>query len=563
MAAGMGIAALEIELLTVFIIAAAVGIFVAKVGRFPYTIALLIAGIGVSILGIRFNIQLSHDIIFLVLLPPLLFEGAATMDLDRLRRNLLPITMMAIPGLTISILVLGYLGTYAFGFPLAISLLFAAIILPTDPVSVLALFKDIGAPKRLSVLLEGESLFNDGVGVVIFSSILAIVMELQETRTTLTALVDAARLTEIVTGIIVNSAGGAVVGAVTGYAVYRIMIGLDEHMTEIVLTAILAFGSFLLAEHYLHVSGVIATVVAGLLIGNRGAEDAMSPQTKISVFDTWETAAFIVNTLIFLLIGATTPVQDFIAYHRLIIAAILLVLLVRVLVVYPMTFIANRFSNLAVPLDYQHILVWGGLHASIPIALVLGLPATVPHREQIRAMVFGVAAFSLIVQGLTMAKVLDRLDIVRKTETKNLYELLIGRARAVDEALDAIERLHRARKIPSLVYETFKDRYRAEKDELNQYISRVLAENPGLQEEEITLGERRALNQEKSAVKDAMRSGIISEDVGERLLEEINLQIDRAESGENTVDYHREEEPEWFWQDLVEEHGLTDENSDQ
>ncbi len=146
MVAPTGITAGLINLLAVFIIAASVGIFVAKVGRFPYTIALLLAGLAVSVLGINIDITLTHDLILLVLLPPLLFEGAATTDLDSFRENLVPVLVLAVPGLIVSILVLGVLGHYAFGYPLLLATLFAAMILPTDPVSVLALFEELGAP---------------------------------------------------------------------------------------------------------------------------------------------------------------------------------------------------------------------------------------------------------------------------------------------------------------------------------------------------------------------------------------------------------------------------------
>ncbi|MDS0473947.1 cation:proton antiporter [Natrinema sp. 1APR25-10V2] len=157
------VAAELLDLLTVFIIAAGVGIFVAKVGRFPYTIALLLAGLAVSVINIGVDIELSHDLILLVLLPPLLFEGAATTDLEYFRRYLGPILALAVPGLVLSVIILGVFGQYVFGVPLIVALLFAAMILPTDPVSVLALFEELGAPDRLAVLVEGESLVNDGV----------------------------------------------------------------------------------------------------------------------------------------------------------------------------------------------------------------------------------------------------------------------------------------------------------------------------------------------------------------------------------------------------------------
>ncbi|MFC7046487.1 Na+/H+ antiporter [Halobacteriaceae archaeon GCM10025711] len=554
----MAVAGIEAELLnllTVFIIGAAVGIFVAKVGRFPYTIALLLAGFAVSIVGVPLGIELSHDFILLVLLPPLLFEGAATTNLEHFRVNTLPILALAIPGLVVSVVLLGFAGEYAFGFPLVIALLFASMILPTDPVSVLALFEELGAPDRLSVIVEGESLINDGVGVVLYSALLALVLESQQQGLAFEDLVTPARLGDVAVGIAISSVGGLLVGLAAGYAVYRVMVNLDEHMTEIVLTLILAYGSFLLAEHYLHVSGVIATVVAGLFIGNRGAEYAMSPQTKISIFNTWETAAFLVNTLIFLLIGAATPVGQLVEHADLIAIAVVLVLAARAAIVYPIMGAVNRALPQPVSLDYQHVLVWGGLHASIPIALVLGLPASIPFREELRAMVFGVAAFSLVVQGLSMRRLLDALGVVTRSESEELYELLVGRARAADAALSAAESLHDRGELPDSVYEDFAQEYGREKEDLNAAIAQLLREHPDIRREELLVGERRVLTEEKSAIMDAMRTGLISDDVGGRLLNEADLKLDYVYSGETTVK-SRGEGYEEFWRDRAAEFGL-------
>ncbi|MFB6103601.1 MAG: Na+/H+ antiporter [Halobacteriaceae archaeon] len=547
-----------LDLLAVFVLAAGVGIAVAKIGRFPYTIALLIAGLAASVAGVSLGVELSHDIILLVLLPPLLFEGAATTDLDQFRRNLAPVLVLAVPGLLVAVVLLGFAGAYAFEFPLLVALLFAATILPTDPVSVLALFDELGAPDRLATIIEGESLLNDGVGVVVFSALLAVIQE-TGVATPDTFTVD--RLVDLGVGITLSSLGGAVVGAATGYLIYRVMVHLDEHMTEIVLTVILAYGSFLLAEHYLAVSGVIATVAAGLVIGNPGREYAMSPRTKISVFNTWATAAFIVNTFIFVAIGTSTPIDQLLAYADLIGVAIVLVIAVRALVVYPFTAILNRFRTPSVPLAYQHVMVWGGLHASIPIALVLGLPTTLPsgapfpYREELRAMVFGVAAFSLIVQGLTMGRLLDRLGIATRSEAADLYQLLVGRARAVDSALEAAERLNARGQLSAGTYEELTAEYEREKADLNDAIRQLLDTHPEIREEELLTGERQILRQEKSAVMDAQQAGIIADDVGDRLTEEIDLKLDRVQSGESTV-RGEEEGYEEFWRATAADFGL-------
>ncbi|MFC7164506.1 cation:proton antiporter [Halospeciosus flavus] len=179
MSAAAGIPAQLLDLLAVFILAAGVGIFVAKVGSFPYTIALLVAGLTASIVGIHPGLPISHDLILFVLLPPILFEGAANTELEQFRRNLVPIVSLAVVGLLVSVGVLTLLGSQALGVPLLVALLFAVMILPTDPVSVLALFKELGAPDQLSVLVEGESLVNDGVGVVLFMTVVDLAVRVE------------------------------------------------------------------------------------------------------------------------------------------------------------------------------------------------------------------------------------------------------------------------------------------------------------------------------------------------------------------------------------------------
>lgn len=218
--------------------------------------------------------------------------------------------------------------------------------------------------------------------------------------------------------------------------------------------------------------------------------------------------------------------------------------------------LANRFSHTPVPRSYNPVMVWGGLHASIPIALVLGIPATAPvPRAKLTALVFGVAAFSLVVQGLTMGNLLQRIGVVTRTETEQLYELLIGRARAVSAALDAAESLHENNDIPNDVYEDFRAEYSNEKADLDRAIAVLLAENPELRHEQLLMGERQVLRREKSAIMDAARTGVIADDVADRLSEEADLKLDEVNTGRSTVHQEGEGYRE-FWRERVEAYGL-------
>jgi CPA1 family monovalent cation:H+ antiporter len=257
--------------------------------------------------------------------------------------------------------------------------------------------------------------------------------------------------------------------------------------------------------------------------------------------------------------GVTTPVGILVDNWRLIVAAIVLVLAARALVVYPLTALVNRFNEPTVPLAYQHVMVWGGLHASIPLALVLGLGSgsgLAPElRTTLRAMVFGVAGFSLVVQGLTISNLLNALDIVTRSDDEELYELLVGRARAVDAGLEAAEELYDSGEIPEEVYDGFTAEYGREKSDLSDAIAELLRENPELRREQLMAGERQVLQREKAAVSEASRRGVVSDDAGDSLLEEIDLKLDYVRDGRSTVE-KRAEGFEEFWRRRAREFGL-------
>ena len=262
----------------------------------PYTLALVVVGLVISPMHFLPPIHISPDLILLIFLPALLFEAAWNLKLDRLKANLVPILSLAVVGVIFSVGMIGLILHFGSGLSWSAALLFGSVISATDPVSVLALFKKLGAPTRLTVILEGESLFNDGTAVVVFRIILGVVIGV--TGLDSPGSIIANSLMQFAIVII----GGVVLGGLIGFAASKLTSYFDDHLLEIMLTTIAAYGSFILAER-VHVSPVIAVLLTGMIIGNYGRRQGMSANTEVAVDSFWEYAAFVVNSLVFLLIG--------------------------------------------------------------------------------------------------------------------------------------------------------------------------------------------------------------------------------------------------------------------
>lgn len=285
-----------VELLLLLLLAVSGVALLTSRFKIPYTIALVFAGFAIDLFHIPIkevvgNVQLlTPDIIFVLFLPALLFESSINIELKHLRENFWPILLLAVIGVATATAITGFAIHQFLGLPLLTAMLFGALISATDPIAVIALFQDLAVSKRLGVIVEAESLLNDGTAVVAFQLILAGILT---------------NHFDPVSGIrqfLVVSLGGVLAGLMVGYAASKLTAMVDEPRIEITLTTIVAYGTYLLAEH-LHVSGVIATVVAGLTVGNYGAQTGMSARTRVAVWSFWEYMAFLVNSLVFLLIG--------------------------------------------------------------------------------------------------------------------------------------------------------------------------------------------------------------------------------------------------------------------
>jgi CPA1 family monovalent cation:H+ antiporter len=375
--------------------------------RLPYTVGLVAAGIGLTLANIEIGPLLTHDFIYLVILPPLLFEAALSIHWDKLRRDMTPILILSTVGVVISAAVVAEGMVWLLGWPLPSALVFGVLIAATDPVAVIAMFKDLGLKGRLRLLVESESLFNDGVAAVLFAIALA---------WALTPGGAAPNIFSSLLSVFVTAGGGIAIGLAVGGGVVLVAGRGADHLVGLALTGVAAYASFLIAEHF-HFSGVLATVSAGLLLGNLNALGlpvgaAFSKRDREFFLEFWEFAAFIANSLIFLLIGLTVAHIPFAEFGiGAVLVVIALVLVARALTVYPLC-MAFRRSRWAISMPSQHVLFWGGLRGALALALALSLPSDLPYADAIRIMTFGMVVFSVILQGLTMPLLLRKLGLL-------------------------------------------------------------------------------------------------------------------------------------------------------
>ncbi|MCW2283962.1 CPA1 family monovalent cation:H+ antiporter [Rhodoblastus acidophilus] len=373
--------------------------------RLPYTIGLVLVGGLLAWSGTRRLPPLTSELLYYLILPPLLFEAALALRWRDLRRDLAPILSLAVFGTVAAMAVVAAAVHYLMGWPLAAALVFGALISATDPVAIIAMFKDNGVHGRLRVLVEAESLLNDAAAAVLFALALAFALAGADG---LTGAQMSWELFRIV-------GGGALIGAGFGVAVIFAARGTSEHLVELTLTMLAAYGSFLLAEHF-HDSGVLAAVTAGLIIGNfRPASekgDFLTEKGREFMTDFWDFAAFLANSMVFLLIGARVAGSSYAHYPWTEYAGVLAItLFARAVAVYPLSALFSR-SRWRISQGEQFVLWWGGLRGALALALVLSLPSRVPLRDEIVLVTFFVVAFSIVVQGLTMPPVLRKLGFL-------------------------------------------------------------------------------------------------------------------------------------------------------
>jgi monovalent cation:H+ antiporter, CPA1 family len=361
----------------------------------PYAVVLVIGGLVVEQLHLVELPQLDPRVLLFVFLPPLLFDAAFRLDDVQLRRLAQPVLWLAVPGTIATAAIVGLIlvAVLRWGWPEA--LLFGSIVAATDPVAVVGVFRTLDAPRRLAVLVEGESLINDGVAITLYTATIGL-------ATGGNADVPGALglfLREVV--------GGVAIGAIMGVLFSRITATIDDHLIEMTLSTALAYGSYLAAQ-WVDTSGALACVAAGLVHGSYGREVGMSERTRRLLDDLWEYFGFVVNALVFLLVGFSSNVGALAAVAGPVLVSIASVVVSRIVVIMvpPELFRLTRRIRVVTSHAERLVLIWGGLRGALTITLALALPAELANRQLLIEMAFGVVLFTLLVQGVTLGPIL-------------------------------------------------------------------------------------------------------------------------------------------------------------
>ena len=421
-------------LLTIAMIAAAI----CKNIPVPYTVFLVILGIILGSISrhnpeleLLLEFQLTPDLVLFLFLPALIFESALNMDARLLMKDIVPVLVLAIPAMLISAGLIG-VGLWVIqDFNIFHALLFGALISATDPVAVIALFKELGAPQRLTILVEGESLLNDATAIVFFNIILGLAITEQFSASDAGfAVLEFFRV--FFGGLFV----GGVIGIILSELLYRIQAGMSSYL---IMSIVLAYSSFAIAEHIMHVSGVMAVVAAAIALGIFGV--SRIPQSERETVDeTWDVLALICNSLLFLLVGLSVDISQLYSHLDSIAIAIVLVLGSRAAGIYSMVPATIKMFKLPhVSLGERHIMWWGGLKGGLAIAIVLSIPLDMPGRDTILYITLGVVLFSLLINAPTIRPLMQKLGFDKFTgeEVAELKHGLIQSQHHSEEILES------------------------------------------------------------------------------------------------------------------------------
>lgn len=524
----------EIDILVLLLVACLAAIAFKSV-NFPYTVGLVIVGLILSSLASNFEVleivntfKLSEELILFIFVPPLIFESALNMDSRLLLRNLTPVLVLAIPGLLISTAIVGTALAWLTPLSLGQALLFGSLISATDPVAVIALFKELGAPKQLTVLVEGESLFNDATAIVTFNIILTAIAAGQ---------VGEDALNQGIISFVISFVGGITVGAVFGYLMrWTMNLAQNNSLVLATISTITAYAAFLIAEEIFQVSPVMAVVSTGLVIGWYKANRLDAEERKY-LGEFWEYTAFFANSLIFLLVGITASSFEFFeqlsetqSLLTILGITIVTVLVTRAIVIFTLVPLVNFFRESKIPFSYQLVSYWGGLRGAVCLALALSIDPQFPNRDLIVILTLGIALFTLLIPGTTIGKLIQNLQLNRPSILDRLGQasaLLIAKKEASKESNSPEINDYF---LPNVI-QSFAQKRQQEVEQANQAQAELLQELNLSEAEVERVVWSEALAIEQQVYNELQDRGFISKTVWAELTLMMNLKLDALQTG--------------------------------
>ena len=500
----------------------------AKKLNFPHTVLLAVVGIGLGLIAdaatnllpnsvvadvflSMSSLHITADMVMFVFLPALVFESALSIDVHRLMEDIGPIIFLAVVGLLISTFAVAIPLSLATGMGLVVCLLLGSIVSATDPVAVVALFKELGAPKRLNILVEGESLFNDATAIVLFSILLTMVQAGSEAD----VLDGTLKFLKVFIG-----------GVVVGFVIARIITWIIEKLRKqtlvcITLTITLAYLSFIVAEHYLHVSGVMAVVTAGLVVGSTG-RTAISPAAFHDLHETWGQLGFWATSVIFVLVGLAVPELLAAIDTGLLIGLVVVIVAAtaaRSAVIYGLIPVISKFGvGQSLSVEYRTVMVWGGLRGAVSLALALAVfeNAAIGSeiKEFIAVLVTGFVLFTLLVQATTIRPLMGWLGMGELTPRDRAIRDR-ATAQTLTNVTDSATQAIRRQDVEDSLAESLVKDYRQRVNAANEKAQKI----EGMAESDwVTVGLATFVAQEKSKYFDQFGQGFLSVQVLRQLI---------------------------------------------